>query len=200
MSLTDIAALIRRHVIATVIVLVISAIVGFDLHHTKPLYGDTVDLDLKTPSSQTTWSSSLVITADLVSRSMMSPQAAQLVRQAGGSSSYQVTLVNLYNMELPDYSVPYISVTATAGSQTAAQDTFGAVTRVLAQELKDWQAGKGIPAADQINLYTMAASGGAIPLSGSPTRTFAALLVLTIIALFMVLSFLDRKRASREPQ
>lgn len=200
MSLTDLAALIRRHVIATVLVLVISAIAGFGLHHTKPLYGDTVDLDLQTPKSQTSWSSSLVITADLVSRSMMSPQEAQLVRQAGGSSSYQVTLVNLYNMELPDYSVPYISITATGGSRVAAQDTFGAVTRVLAQELKNWQTGKGIPPSGQINVYTMAATGGAIPLSGSPTRTFAALLVLTIIALFMVLSFLDRKRALPEPQ
>jgi len=192
MSLLDIASLMKRHVVALVLVLSIAVIAGVGLKQTKPMYYDTTTLDFKTQVRPFVEAFSLLITSDLMARSMMSSQSEQLVRQDGGTGDYQVDLVNLYNMEYPNYSVPYVSVSVTAPNPVDTERTFAAVVQVMTNELKTWQAGKGVPPANQIGLYVMSGTQGAVSLSGYPKRTFGALAVLTMIAIFLVVSFLDK--------
>lgn len=192
MGLFDIAALARRHAIALTALLIVIAIIGFTLLHAKSMYNDTTTVDFKTTANPFVEAGALIVTSDMMARSMMSPESQQLVRQAGGSVGYQVDLVNLYNLEYPNYSVPYVTVSVTSGDPVAVKNTFNAVMRVLTDELRSWQAGQGIPSINQIELYTLSGTKGVVSLSGSPMRSMAALLVLTIIALFLVAAFFDK--------
>lgn len=192
MSLLDIAALMRRHAVAVMIVLVLAAALGYDLKHTKPMYIDSSTVVFRTSASPFGAGNGTLVTADLMTRSIMSPQSQQLVRQAGGTVSYQVALVNLYNIEYPDYSDPYATVSVTAPDPADVERTFSAVMQVLTNELKARQAGDRISPANQIDVHVVSATTGAVPLSGYPKRTFGALAVLTIIAMFLIVAFLDR--------
>jgi hypothetical protein len=194
MSLLDIATLMRRHVVAAALMLVIAAVVGFGLEHAKPMYTDTTTVDLKTQANPFVEATALLVTSDMMSRSMTSSQSELLVRQAGGTVGYQVDLVNLYNLQYPNYSVPYITVTVTAANPADVSKTFNAVMQVLTGELSNWQARQGISPVYQIALYILSSSKGVVPLSGYQKRTFGALIVLTIIAMFLVVSFLDKRR------
>jgi hypothetical protein len=192
MSILDIASLMRRHIVAVMLMLVIAAVVGFGLEHSRPMYNDTTTVDFKTQANPFVEADALLVTSDLMSRSMMSPQSERLVREAGGTAGYQVDLVNLYNLEYPNYSDPYVTVSVTASNPADVRNTFNAVMRVLADELRTWQAGRGIPSVDQIGLYALSGTQGVVPLSGYPKRTLGALLVLTVIAIFLVTKFLDK--------
>jgi hypothetical protein len=196
MGLLDIASLMKRHIVAVMLMLVIAAVVGFGLEHSRPMYNDTTTVDFKTQANPFVEAQALLITSDLMARSMMSPQSEQLVRQAGGTVGYQVDLVNLYNLEYPNYSDPYVTVSVTAGNPIDVKNTFNAVMQVMADELRTWQAGRGIPSADQIGLYVLSGTQGIVPLSGYPKRTLGALLVLTVIAIFLGAAFLDKHPAA----
>lgn len=193
MSLLDIAALMRRHVVAVMIVLVLAAVLGYELKHAKPLYNDSATVVFKTSGNPFAFGNGFLVTADLMARSMMSPQSEQRVRQAGGTVDYNVSLVNLYNIEYPYYSLPYAGISVTAPDPVDASRTFSAVMNVLANELKERQAGDGISPVNQIGINVLSETAGAVPLTGYPKRTFGALAVLTIIAVFLVSAFLDKR-------
>lgn len=193
MSLLDLAALMRRHAVAVTIVLVLAAVLGYELKHAKPPYNESSTVVFSTSADPFGVGNGVLVTADLMSRSMMSPQSEQLVRQAGGTVDYQVSLVNLYNIEYPDYSDPYVTISVTASDPVDAERTFSAVMHVLTNELKARQAGDGISPANQIDIKVLSATAGARPLTGYPKRTFGALAVLTVIAVFLVAAFLDRR-------
>ena len=192
MSLLDIAALMRRHAAALMIVLVLAAALGYELKHAKPMYNDSSTVVFRTSANPFGTGNGFLVTADLTARSMMSPQSEQLVRQAGGTVNYQVSLVNLYNIEYPEYSVPYATISVTAPDPADAERTYSAAMQVLTKELKARQAGDGINPVNQIGVHVMSATTGSVPLSGYPKRTFGALAVLTIIAAFLIAAFLDR--------
>src|SRR5579862_9095548 len=164
MSLLDIAALMRRHAVAVMIVLVLAAALGYEIKHAKPMYNDSSTVAFRTSGSPFGVGNGFLVTADLMVRSMMSPQSEQLVRQAGGTVAYQVSLVNLYNIEFPEYAVPYATVSVTAPDPADAERTFAATMEVLAEELKTRQAGDGISPAAQIGVHVIAGTTGAVPL------------------------------------
>ena len=192
MSLLDIAVLMRRHAVAVVVMLVLASVLGYELKHAKPLYNDSATVEFKTSGNPFPFENGYLVTADLMVRSMMSPQSEQLVRQAGGTVNYYVYLVNLYNIEYPDYSLPYAYIYVTAVDPVDAERTFSAVMHVLSDELKARQAGNSISPANQIYISVLSQTTGAVPLTGYPKRTFGALAVLTLIAVFLVAAFLDK--------
>jgi hypothetical protein len=191
MSLLDIASLMRRHVVAVMVLLVITLGAGLGLEHAQPMYNETSTVGFKPQSNPFVKAASLLVTSNLVARSMMSPQSTQLVQRAGGNASYRVSMVNLYNLEYPNYSDPYVTVSVTAGNPVDVKNTFTAVMQVMADELNSWQAGQSIRSINQIGLYVLSGTKGVVPLSGYPTRMLAALLVLAIIAIFFVAKLLD---------
>jgi hypothetical protein len=75
------------------------------------------------------------------------------------------------------------------------------VLRVLRQRLAAIQAQAGVRPPDRIRTY-LAGDTGPIAKRGSAKRVFAGLALLTVVAVFIVATFLDRRRfgaADRRP-
>ena len=190
----EMASLLRRHVAAVAVVLVLAAGVGYGLHHRNPGYADTATVDFTGPKNfgPFTVSQALLVIDELTANTVMSAKGQQQVRDAGGTASFDAALVNLHNEDYPDYSVPYVNLTTTSPSPVAAQDTLSVVLRVLAEDLSALQAQQGVKPDNKIGLRVIAAPTGPLVQSGSSKRTLAGLGALTIIVVFMVAGFLDR--------
>jgi hypothetical protein len=194
-SLFAMVALFRRHMVAVGMVVIVMAGLAYYVKHANPGYADGATVAFTTPTRQG-WpfsgAQSLLVIDELTANSVMSTQGRREVRSAGGAADYDVALVNLYNEEYPNYSVPYVTVTTTSPDPVAAEDTFNIVMKVLQDDLVSLQARKGAPQNAWIRLRTIAAPTGPLPLRGSSKRTLAALAILALIASFVVAKFLDR--------
>jgi hypothetical protein len=190
-----IAALLRRHVAAVLVIVAIAASVGYALHRAPIEYQNSATIVFAAPASTmfpnplASLSDTLVDTAGTLAVTGMSSQVQEDVQRAGGTTSYDVELVNSYNLEYPDYSDPYVTITANAPSPGQAQLTFNLVTQFLLRDLLLDQA--DVLPVNRISARVIGASG---PLSqqGSAKRVLAGLLMLTVVAIFSVACFLDR--------
>lgn len=195
MSPQAIAALLRRHIAAVLVLLAVAASVGYALFRAPVQYQDSATIVLAAPTSTmfpnplTSLSDTLIDTAGAMAVTAMSPQVQQDVRTAGGTATYDVELVNSYNLEYPDFADPYVTITANGTSPAQARQTFNLVTQFLTRDLLLDQA--GVPPANRISAHLVGATG---PLSqrGSPKRVLGGLLALTMVAVFSAACFLDR--------
>jgi hypothetical protein len=194
MSPQELVALLRRHTIAAIALLVLVAGLAYYFHHTKPLYMTTATVSFIPPSlkNSVNYYDGLLATTEVTTYSMMSQKTQDLVRAAGGTAEYNVALVNLNNEDFPNYSNPYVTVTTTAPDPVATQNTFSIVMRTIQQTLAAQQARQGAPPQAWIKAYTIAPPDGPVAQSGYPKRTLGALAVLAMIMTFMLLTFLDR--------
>jgi hypothetical protein len=197
-SLQEIAALMRRHLAAVLVVIICAAAVAVVFKRTPVTYQESVTVVFNDPVSAgfpnpyTSFSGSLVKAAGLMAASVMSPQDGQKIRAAGGTASYDVALYNGYNLEYPDYSDPYVIVTAAATNPAQVQHTFTAVTQQLYSDLVSRQVQAGVSTVDRITA-DLVGDSGPLPQPGSSKRVDVGLLVLAIIATFAVAIFLDRR-------
>jgi hypothetical protein len=129
--------------------------------------------------------------AGIMSLEMMNPQSRQQIRAAGGTADYNVGLVNLYNLQDPDYGYPYLTVSASGTDIGQVKRTFAAVSRTLGRELQLRQARVRVPPAARIVTRTLADTGPQ-PQPGSTMRVFAGLLILAVVAALSVVVFADR--------
>jgi hypothetical protein len=195
MSPQAIAALLRRHIAAVLVVVAIAASVGYALRHAPFQYQDSGTMVFTAPASAlfpnplASLSDTLIDTAGDLAVTAMGPDVQQDVQGAGGTTSYDVELVNSYNLEYPDYSDPYVTITADAVAPAQAQRTFNLVTEFLLHDLLLDQA--GVLPANRISARVIGATG---PLSqqGSAKRVLGGLLILTVVAVFSVACFLER--------
>lgn len=194
--------LLMRHKLAVILVLVVAVGVLVDFKKTAPVYQETATVVFTSPVSNinpnpyNSFGGSLVTAGDVILRILRSPASHQQVLAAGGSAAYNVQLVNLYNMEYPDYGVPYAIMTASSPSPAEAHQTFGIVTRQLFSVLKSRQVAAGVRPVNRISIKLVGVSGP-LPLQGSSKRSDAGLFLLTIIVLFSVVNALDRRRQRR---
>lgn len=192
MSLTEIAALMRQHVVAVSVVLVVAAGTAITFKSTPPTYQESATVILTSPRLMLYSSNeSLITTSEVMTRWMMGMQGQQQVRQAGATGAFHVAMVNLYNEQYPNYYRPFVTVTATSHDPGEVHHTFATVTRLLSDDLAARQAQQRVPPNDRITEHNVGDTGPVIQ-PGSPKRTFAALVLLTTVAVFMVSSFLDR--------
>ena len=126
-------------------------------------------------------------------RAMMSPETQRRVRDDGGTAAYSVELVNGYNQDYPDYSLPDATVTTQSADPESAHTTYVAVAQQLRQLLTSMQEHAGVPPRNRIYAYIAAETGPLVQV-GSPKRVYAGLILLTLVAIFMVAVFLDRRR------
>src|SRR5208282_3850412 len=143
------------------------------------------------PNPYSSFTQSLIEAAGLVAILVMNPQSQQQVRAAGGTGTYDVGLVNSYNLQYPNFSDADATVTVTNATPAATSRTFTAVTRQVDGILTNLESRAGVPRLNRIGVHVIGVTG---PLSqqGSSTRVFAGLLFLTIVAVFAVAGFLDR--------
>jgi len=196
MTVGEIAALVRRHWVAAAVVLVLAGAALHSIKSSPPGYQESSTIIFIAPRSNnfpnpydSDIDASLITTAEVVVRDMMSPQSQSLIQAAGGSADYSVELVNLYNQEYPDYGVPDATITTTATSWEAAHSTYVIVARQLTNRLAGVQA--KVKQRNRITAVIVGDSGPIIQ-TGSPKRVYAGLVLLTVVAFFMLAIFLDR--------
>jgi len=136
---------------------------------------------------------SLVATEMMLVQAMLSPPAQSQVRAAKGTAQFEFVPFNLYNMQYPDYLGPVVTLTTTSPSAVDVQRTSRVVLRLFEQRLAAIQEDAGVPPGDRIQAYLVADTGPVIQ-HGSRARVFAGLALLTVVAVFMVLAFLDRRQ------
>ena len=195
MSIPELARLARRHWIAMLVVVIVTAAVGFGFRHTKPMYQDSgTVLFSPTPSLQRpgVGAQTLIVTADLMVVWLNGPQGTRQVFQAGGTGSYQFALVNSYDEEYPVYSEPLATLSATSYNPAVAQRTFEAALHVVQQELLAQQAAHGVPFVNRFHAYLVGNSTGPVAMTGYPKRTYAGLILLALMAAYFTGTLLDR--------
>ena len=197
----DFAALFRRHLVAVLGVLAVAAGLAFAFKTTPTTYmeGGTVvfnqPVSRAQPNPYFSGGGTLIMAGGVVATYMTGDQGHQAVAAAGGSTAggtdYDVSLVNSYNQEYPNYSTPEANATVTGTDLVAVERTYTAMMHVLTNYLADQQASAGAPAVDQITAQ-MIGNPGPLAEPGSSKRVFGGLLLLTLIAVFAVCVFLDR--------
>lgn len=200
MSTRDIAAMLLRHCIATTIVALAAGMLSYHLIRGNPGYIDSGGVAFTAPKSSVTMFQnmrSLLAVEDAVAAYMMGSQAEQQVRAAGGTAPYNVAMLNLYNEQYPDYSQPYVTIAVMSHYPEATRKTFGAVLGVLRKATAMLQEQVGATSKNEVRATLAAEPTGPIAQGGSHRRSYAALAVLTIIAIYMTARVLDRRRPRR---
>lgn len=197
MSLRQIYALMRRHLAAVMVVFVLAAGVTWVIKKTPPAYSESANLIFTPPavnpySSIGSFSNVLITTAFAMRYAMLSPESQQKVHEAGGTADFNIGLVNLSNEQLPYYPYPYVTLTTTSLNPEDTHRTFAIVTLSFQRLVSEWQAQAGAPPISRITIHVVADTGPVAQV-GSPKRTYAGLILLTIVAAFMVAVFLDRR-------
>lgn len=197
MTVSEIVGRLWRHPIAVLVIIFCAVGVLHSIKNAPPTYGETGTMVFLPPYSgvhpnpYTAVGGSLTPTAGVVAARVMSPQGQQQVVQAGGTAAYDIGLVNGYNLQYPDYSSPYLDITTTDTNPDQVYKTFNIVTRMLSGEMTAAQIDNGVPPRDRIFTQVAGPSGPLLE-QGSPKRSLAGILILTIVAIFAATSFLDR--------
>jgi hypothetical protein len=196
-TVSEIVRRLWRHPIAVLVIIFSAVAVLHSIKNAPPTYGETGTMVFLPPYSgvhpnpYTAVGGSLTPTAGVIAAQVMSPRGQQQVAQAGGTASYDIGLVNSYNLQYPDYSNPYLVITTTDTNPDAANKTFTVVTRMLSAEMTASQIANGVPKRDRI-FTQLAGDSGPLLEQGSPKRSLAGLIILTIVAVFAATAFLDR--------
>ena len=197
LSLSGAFALLRRHFVAVLVILVIAAGVEYGFKHAAPAYAETGTLVFIPPTSgahpnaYAAVGGSLLEAAGTLAVSAMSPQEQQLVRAQGGTTQYDVELLNSYNLEYPNYSNAYLVVATTSADPAAAHRTYAVVTHLLYKQFRQQQAAADVALNNRV-LMVMAGDTGPLAQQGSSKRALIGLAILTIVAVFGVAAFLDK--------
>lgn len=194
MSPSELAALARRHVLAVMMILLAAAATAYSFKHTPPTYTESATVALVAPNAHPYMSdgTTLLTTSEVVVDWIQGAQGQQEVHQAGVVGGFDVAMLNFANQEYPYYVVPYFTVSASGQDPAAAHRAFTIVTRVINNHLAALQQQKGVSPANSISTGILGDSGPLIQ-RGSSKRSFAGLLLLTIVAAYLALKFLDRR-------
>jgi hypothetical protein len=196
-SLSGAFGLLRRHFIAVLVILLIAAGVGYSFKHTAPTYAETGTMVFLPPTSgahpnaYAAVGGSLLEAAGTLAASAMSPQEQQMVQAQGGTTQYDVELLNSYNLQYPNFSNAYLVVTTTSTDPVAVHRTYNVVTQLLNKQFRQQQAASDVAQNNRILIVT---AGNTRPLAqpGSSKRALIGLAILTIVAVFGVAAFLDK--------
>jgi hypothetical protein len=199
-SLLGITAPRRLRLAAAVVVLGLVAGVACYIEKTPPMYVESATVMFSLPASQNTpyaylmFGSSVIMSGEAITQILLSPQAKRKMREAGGTASVNMALVNLYNQEYPDYGVPLATLTAVSPSAADTRRTFAISARLLGHILAARQADAGVPPRDRISAQIIGESGPASA-TGSAKRVVAGLALLAVVAVSVAWGFLDRRGA-----
>lgn len=209
MSVRQLVALARRHVFAVCLILLVTAGITIDFRYTQSGYKETATVGLEPESFVSVESlnadqnyllnSSLITTCQLLVMRLSGPQGGIQLRQAGVTGNFAVSVVNDSNADTPIYPYPDLSVSVADSSPSTTHHQFIEATRVITVDVADFQVGNQISTQDRFVTYTLSDSG---PISqrGSLIRTYAALIFLALVAMFLTCRFLDRRsRAAVAP-
>jgi hypothetical protein len=202
MSLSELAALVRRHILAAALVLVVAVGVAYHIKHTPPTFEDNATIVLAPPDPVLAppyanpyappFGPSLIITGELMVKWMNGAQGQQLLQQAGVAKTFSVALINFSDQEYPLYGEPNLTISGIGEDPVSAHSALVTGKRVFEQGLVSQEEHAHVPQTYRIATHVIGESGPVVQL-GSSKRTYAGLAALTIIALYMILIILDRR-------
>jgi hypothetical protein len=199
----EIAAMLRRHGIVLAIVALAACMWSYHLVHGDPGYIDSGGVSFTAPKTSISLFEnieSLQVVEEAVAGFMMGSQGEHEVRAAGGTVPYNVAMLNLYNEQYPDYSQPYVTIAVMSNYPEEAQQTFRAVLSVLREATAMLQERVGASPKNEVRAKLVTQTTGPIAQDGSPKRSYAALAILAMIAIYMIARVLDRRRPRRQPR
>jgi hypothetical protein len=197
MTVWEIASLMRRHLVAMAILLVIAAGVTYRIMTTPPTYSESGTVIFSAGPSlgesrvTASFTNPLIATEVMMSQTLTSSLAQSQVRAAGGAAAFELVPYNLYSLQYPDYGEPTATLTVTSADPVAVQRTFRVVLGILGQRLATLQADVRPP--NRVQDFLVGDSGLAAQ-PGSSKRMFGGLVLLTVIAVFTAANFLDRRQ------
>ncbi|MDX6390489.1 MAG: hypothetical protein QOJ73_1552 [Streptosporangiaceae bacterium] len=190
-------ALLRRHFVAVLVILVVAVGVEYSFKHSAPTYAEVGTLVFippvsgAHPNAYSAVSGSILEAAGTLAVNAMNPQDQQQVLHGGGNAAYDVELLNSYNLEYPNYSNAYLMVSTASTDPVAVHRTYALVTRLVTSQFQAQQVAFGAAPNNRIEIV-MAGDSGPLVQQGSSKRALIGLFILTIVAAFAAASFLDR--------
>jgi hypothetical protein len=193
----EIGALLRRHFIAVLAVLVLALWLVHDFKATPMVYDDSATVVFKPPASQRypnpyeSGGGSIITAAGVIATYVNGSEGQKLVSAAGGTLPYTTQLINAYNQDYPNYSAPEVDVEVNGTDLGAVTRTYAAVIQVIKDQTVARQVAVKAPKVDRIHAIVIGDPG---PLSqpGSSKRTLGGLMLLTLVGIFAVAIFFDR--------
>jgi hypothetical protein len=135
---------------------------------------------------------SIVTGAGVIANYVNGSVGQKLVSAAGGTLPYTVQLINVYNQDFPNYPSPEVDVEVNGTDIGAVTHTYAAVIQVIkAQNVARQVAAK----SPKVDWMTIKVIGGNGPLAqpGSSKRTLGGLMLLTLVGIFAVAIFFERR-------
>jgi hypothetical protein len=126
----------------------------------------------------TAFPSSLIATADVVSRAV-GDGATRAEMRAAGYAQYTVKLIDRGNQWVPIHDQPTLIVSARGGDAGQAQRTLEAVAQRIDSDLRSRQRAAGARPALMIRSEVVGATAVAVEKTGNRKRALAAVLLLT---------------------
>jgi hypothetical protein len=202
MAFLEIVALLRRHIVAVLVVLAVAGAAEYQLRATPPVYvegGSVVFYTTKhisgvdrPPFRAYLLSQSLIATETTMAGALSPSAAAVGIRTTAGTAQYRLAPFNSHNLQYPYYSLPSATLTVTSQAPAATHLAFLDVFSSIAHKLAAAQSRAAVPAASRIRVY-LTADTGTLRQAGSRIRVFGGVAVLTVLVVFMVAGFLDRR-------
>lgn len=182
-------------IIAIIVVGIAAGVTALPIVRARPDYTETAAVIFTFPSRSPvetySWQEgSLITTGSLISQIVMGPQVASRIAAAGGTASYHLAMVNLYNEDYPEYGYPEALLTVSSHSAQDTRKTFLITSRTLASLLSGRQKQAGARPAQRIT-DSVTGDSGPLAESGSRKRALAALLVLALVCAGTAWNFLS---------
>jgi hypothetical protein len=193
MSLSDLLALARRHILAVIAVLLFFLGIAYDFESTQPAFKQTAIIAFEAPNiHKGTYVISQITTCQILVLELSGAQGQQQLRHVGINGEFTIAVVNSSNADEPILRHPYLTVSAIGQSAAAARSAFTAGMGVLAEDMKSLQARFQLPAAAQISALTLS-NGTPVEQVGSKSRAYAALIFLALAATYVIARMIDNR-------
>ncbi|MEU5878056.1 hypothetical protein [Spirillospora sp. NPDC047279] len=206
MAVRDFVTALRRHLMVTLTVAVLTVSVAALVKLAPPSYEARSVVTFLSPqapfprNSYASFTPALVTTAEVLTRGVNSAAGRSEILRAGGTTAFQVVLANRGNQELPIHDQPYLTVTVTGKDAARVRRTHLAVLEVLRDRLRREQVAQGARPGSFISWRVTAGSDRAVPVSGRPSRALLAILLLGGIGAVYAAVTADRRRAGASPR
>jgi len=196
-SIFEIGALLRRHLVAVLAVLVLALWMVHDFKATPMVWNEGATVVFKPPISQRypnpyeSGGGSIITAAGVIATYVNGSEGQKLVSAAGGTLPYTAELINGYNQDYPNYSAPEVDVEVNGTDMAAVMRTYAAVIQVIKAQTVARQTAAKAPKVDRIAIQVIG-DPGPLAQPGSSKRTLGGLMVLTLVGIFAAAIFFDR--------
>ncbi len=203
MDFFQIVALLRRHAIAVLAVLMVACAIDYQLSTAPRVYTESgsVVFSMAGRMSSASWSplqayllsQSLIATETTIAEALSPIGKLASVRTARGTAWYTLAPFNSHNLQYPYYSLPSLMLTVSSDDPTVTRGGFLATYRQITGRLAAVQGQAAVPAGTRVKVDLVSATG-VMRQAGSRARVFGGMTVLTVVAVLMVAGYLDRRR------